>query len=190
MVSTMSPILMAAPKGQSRLAPNCCWIRFPTSMYLAPPSKSGTTNIPMAGTKVRMIPTDNPGSVWGRMAWVKTLTLDGQPSSPRNDCRFRVVADGREHWLTARPFEYLVKLAMATSLKITVHVDELGKARVYQNIGRLKSELPGLGIRSVGDGHYRLDMKPQNIKFNRDQLSKYPHHEISKMFSRATNDRR
>ena len=113
---------------------------------------------------------------------MKNLTLDGQPSSDRNDCRFKVVAEGRTYWLTARPFEYLVKLAMATSLEITVHVDELGKARVYQNLGRLKEELPGLGIISVGDGHYRLDIKPKKIKFNRDQLAKYPHHEISRMF--------
>ncbi len=40
-------------------------------MYLAPPSRSGTTNMPMAGMKVSVMPTERPGTVCGQMACQK-----------------------------------------------------------------------------------------------------------------------
>ena len=71
---------IAEPNGQSRFGPNCCWIALPSSAVFAPPSRSGITNCPVAGTKTSVMPAASPGMICGSTAWRKTF----QPDAPRS----------------------------------------------------------------------------------------------------------
>lgn len=57
----MRKTLKAAPKAQSRVTPNCCWMRLPMRTTRPAPKRSATTKVPMAGMKTRTLPAKSPG---------------------------------------------------------------------------------------------------------------------------------
>lgn len=114
---------------------------------------------------------------------MKNLYIDGQPDSNHKNCRYRIIADGTEYWLTGCIFEYLTRLAMATALNCPVTAKDLDKhGNVYKYLYRLKKELSGIEIICDSIGNYRLGINSKEIRFNHRQLAKYPHYDISKMF--------
>src|SRR5947207_2718514 len=60
MTTPMPRKAIAEPNGQSRLAPNCWAMALPSICVLPPPSRSGITNWPVAGTKTRIVPATKP----------------------------------------------------------------------------------------------------------------------------------
>ncbi|MNL72232.1 hypothetical protein D3C87_1975120 [compost metagenome] len=80
-ITLMTIIASAEPKGQLRAARNCCSMRLPSIITLAPPRMAGTTKLPSAGIKTMIAPPTMPGAVSGRMTRQKVRTGPAPRSS-------------------------------------------------------------------------------------------------------------
>ncbi|KPL00296.1 MAG: hypothetical protein AMJ90_08450 [candidate division Zixibacteria bacterium SM23_73_2] len=116
------------------------------------------------------------------------LVMDGQQEKGR----FLIILNGKEIYLPAKSFSYLFKLAWAKKKtedgwmhKMDLEPGENQAKYLY----RLKNQIKSSGeftqelIENNRTGSYRLDIPPEKIKFDLDNLKKIFDSEIKKMIS-------
>ncbi|MCX6826281.1 MAG: hypothetical protein NTV06_03280 [candidate division Zixibacteria bacterium] len=135
------------------------------------------------------------GSVSG--LWPAIIELDGSYEAER----YLIKIDGVPIRLTGKSFKYLAKLACARLNSACpagkndgwIYKDniEIGFNQA-RYLYRLKQEINGQGrddwsvFENNRLGHYRLDLKPSQIRFNLDNLRSNPDYELQQIAERLT----